>query len=354
MHLKYSSEHESENCRSIVYFLDRATSPQAETIVRDLCWRAKYVDPLNRAFVLAQTFHAFLPEHLRSLFPKDTLGLVDLPSTPQGKKEHKDLAIVTVIGPELKALLRILGKLPTAMADQKSGDYSYWFAKVARPNNTSLDIVLTVVAEQRNVPCALAVDHILADFDARLIMLIGIAGGVYGKVNLGDVVYALQVYDYEGCRLEMVKYLWFLHKLIKRPRPRFWNTSRRINVAMQQFDERQMRQILHESMRNVNPDELPSEWRDLEPKVHLGSVAAGEKLIADGSLKRMRWIVDDLIRAGTMEDSGFAQAAEHNKVEWCIFRGVSDFANPRKDDKWQATAALSASAAGITAAKMLL
>jgi nucleoside phosphorylase len=72
-------------------------------------------------------------------------------------------------------------------------------------------------------------------------------------------------------------------------------------------------------------------------------MAAGERLIADGSLAEMRtW--DGRILAGDQEDSGFAQACDFNKTAWCVFRGISDHGDPLKNKNWHFAAALTAAA----------
>jgi nucleoside phosphorylase len=100
-------------------------------------------------------------------------------------------------------------------------------------------------------------------------------------------------------------------------------------------------------MQSSKALDLPKEWRQKNPSIHDGTIAAGEKLIADGSLKRW-YRIDQEVRAGAMEDSGFAQAAEANHVAWCIFRGISDYGDPTKGKEWQFACALAAAAAGIT------
>jgi nucleoside phosphorylase len=284
---------------------------------------------------------------MRAAFPAEKLGLSEMERVIKPAKEKKHVAIVTVIGKELQAVLRAVGRVPSDRPDQKSGDFSYWFARIDRPSNTPLSVVITIVSEPRNVPAAIAVDHLVVEFEVGLLMLVGIAAGVRGLVKLGDVVYGHKVYDYEGVRLEIIRW-WIFYLFRPRPRPKEWNVSRKVNVARQQFDVKRMCQLWTELMQNAVPSDLPKDWTFVTPAFKDGTIAAGEKLMADGSLYRMYRRVVEEIRAGAMEDSGFVQAAEANEITWCIFRGIADFGDQHKSDSWHLAAAIAAAAAAIT------
>jgi nucleoside phosphorylase len=340
-----------EDCRAILHFLKE--SPQAKSVelikralTQDLCWRIPKVRVAERAVILAEAWHQLLPDDIRAVFPASSLGIEELSQATRQQKERRDVGIVTVIGPELLAVLRAMGRLANDRPDQKSGSFSYWFGKVERVNDVPLSIVVTVVAEPRNVPAALAVAQLLRDFDVGLLLLTGICAGVRGKVGLGDVVWARVVYDYEGARLERTGPwpFWFFRR---RARPREWNAPKRVLVAMQQYDPPNMHRLWKQLMQDLRSEDLPEDWSSRVPSMHSGTIAVGEKLIADGSLRRMFRRVDQEIRAGAMEDSGFAQAAEAYGVPWCIFRGVSDHADPLKGDKWRNASAVAAAAAAI-------
>ena len=103
-------------------------------------------------------------------------------------------------------------------------------------------------------------------------------------------------------------------------------------------------------MSQFEADKLPGEYaQDFVPSLHnRATIAAGEKLFADGSLRRMCKSADQRIRAGDQEDSGFAQAAGSKTINWCIFRGICDYGDPGKGKHWQRIAALAAASAAVT------
>jgi nucleoside phosphorylase len=87
---------------------------------------------------------------------------------------------------------------------------------------------------------------------------------------------------------------------------------------------------------------LSAEWKST---YHSGVILAGEKLIADGSLDEKRKEFHDRIRAAEMEGAGFARLCKEHDIPFLIFRGVSDYGTPEKDNLWQATSALAAATA---------
>jgi nucleoside phosphorylase len=348
-------EEKTCSCRAISHFLHTLEFPveydsAREMILRDLCSRVGELQPLERAIVLAETLQSLLPKRMRATFDAARLGLNEFEGLRREKKEKRNVGIVTVIGAELRGVLTVLGRPLDAEPDERSGEFSYWFAEIQRPHQDALRVVVTMIAEARNVPCAIAVEHLLNDYDLDVVILVGIAAGPREKVKLGDVVYADQVYDYEEYRLELMRVLGFVTNIRRaRPRPQYISTRKQIKVALERFDPKKFSGCFTESLSRVADDLLPKQYaRSTTPNVMDGTIAAGEKLIADGSLKRMRRRIDERIRAGAMEDSGFAQVAESKRLPWCIFRGISDYGDPRKENGWQFVAALGAACAAMT------
>lgn len=343
-----------ESCLAITHFLEVYEDDQIirETVLKDLCWRVSNLNQFDRYIVLAQAFQKLLPSSLKEEFPKEILDCDKAIELARNEKEFKDVGIVAVIGVELNAVLRALGIDNEKGADQQYGGYSYWFAELERPNHKPLKVVVTLVAEPLNVPCAIAVGHLLSYFNVDLLMLIGTGAGVEGKVKLGDVVCADRIFYFEYARLEIKKKYFGLKKsVIIRPRPQYENVKTEVLTALELNKEKKMQELFNRLIQDVNSDELPKEPNN-EPELHKGTIAVGEKLMADGSLKKMYDDVDEKIRAGAMEDCGFAKVAESKGIQWCIFRGINDYGDTDKDegnrDEWQLASALAASAAGIS------
>lgn len=348
-----------DSCRSISHFLGMYRGSDAESIakrdilLKDLLWRISRLNAVDKAVVMLESWYNLLPDQIRNQFPPESLRIEDFYSSVRsGKKHKKDVGIVTIIKPELKAVLLALNHEELEKADAVSGPFHYWYGEIKRTYYRPLSVVVTMVGEARNVPCAIAVEHLLSDFELDLLVMTGIAAGTpKGKVKLGDVVSAERVYDYEHVRLELSKLPSRSgRKSIRMPRPLFLEVRKDIQMDLELYNEKKLQEYFRELVDRVDASELPEETIDKEfkPALHKGTIAAGEKLFADRSLRKMYRLADQRIRAGDQEDSGFAQVAEIKQLPWCIFRGICDYGDPMKSDEWHFASSLSAAAASIT------
>lgn len=343
-----------DSCKAISYYIGQLEHDHQkcaeikDILLKDLCWKIKPLDPLNKATILANAWYQALPAILRSDYPPEAMGFSQFETLMKQKRESKDIAIITVIGKELEAVLLVFGRMPSEPPDQRSGEFAYWFGEIKRHKDRPLSVVITMVAEPLNVPCAIAVEHLLGDFNIGILTLVGIAAGVKDRVKLGDVVFADKVYDYENVRLEVnSRFFGLLNIFKKRPRPKNFNITKEVKVAYHRYDDKLMKTFFRNLMGTVSCENISKEIQTNIPSFHKGTIAAGEKLIADGSLKKMYKIVDQEIRAGAMEDSGFAQVAEIKKIPWCIFRGIVDYGDGCKSNDWHLASALAAASAAF-------
>jgi len=348
-----SNEDLAESCRSMVHFVGKHADDDDQSVrdalLRDLCWKAQRVDPFDRAKVLAEVGYELLPRAVRSTFSSGRMRMDELRALRSGHKRKKDIGIVTALGKEMRMLLLALGR-PDGLdrEDERIGNFNYWYADVDRGGRPKLSVVTTMVGRPRNVPCAIAVDHLLRTFDVDLMLMVGIAAGPKDKVKLGDVVYGEGVYDYEHKRLELRDIIGkVLRKKVELPRPLWIDIEDVVRFALQRFEGKPMAETFAALLREIDSAQLPATEVG-QPSVRNGTIGAGEKLIADGSLPRMRKIVDERIRAVDQEDSGFAQACKANGMPWCVFRGICDYGDPGKGDKWHAVASLAASVAAVS------
>ncbi|MCX6827761.1 MAG: hypothetical protein NT002_00515 [candidate division Zixibacteria bacterium] len=293
-----------------------------------------------------ETWFDLLPSELKREFEGHTLKDESLEGVKRLLRREIDVAIVTVKECERAAVLLVFGDSPTRAADRIEGNLHLWESKVARTKQSSLRIVTTLIADPGNVSCAVATQGLISTYNAKLILLVGIAAGPQEKVKLGDVVCPDRVYDYEHVRLEVAE-LFGLKLLVPRlrPRPRYERTELRFRAQIEIMDIGAIRREIAMYIASLEPHQKP-QGLDLSfsPSLHRGTVAAGEKLIADGRLSRMYKRVDQQIRAGAQEDYGFASVGEFWGIPWCIFRGISDYGDRKKKDDWQTVAAISAAA----------
>jgi nucleoside phosphorylase len=153
-------------------------------------------------------------------------------------------------------------------------------------------------------------------FQAQIALFVGIAGGIK-DVQRGDVVVARKVYNYEAGKVAKD----FL------PRPEVWSGNYAL-VQRARADARNKTWL----------ERLPRPAPDPSPRVLLGALAAGEKVVASTKSSVYHLLQKNYsdALAVEMEGHGFLDAVQANhKVQGLVIRGISDLI----DDKLAADTA---------------
>lgn len=182
----------------------------------------------------------------------------------------------------------------------------------------------------------------------RCVVTCGIAGGVptpgrTRPLRLGDVVVATSIVDYGHVRSVDGR------DELRRPPPRgpSYDLLRAVNVLR---------------ARALHGDRPWDTWLDMRsrpslasfarppgarggtrPEIHYGPVASGDRLLRDAR-ERDRLAAEHRVLAVEMEASGIAVAAALHGIDWFMIRGIADFCDGAKDDRWHPYASLAAAA----------
>lgn len=184
-------------------------------------------------------------------------------------------------------------------------------------------LVVWPVEAMGNVAAGVAARNAVALLNPPLLVLTGITGGIEDKGrSLGDVVVPDQiVYSELGkIRAGATARRWEVY----RPSLEFRTAARR--VASQPW---------WSPLAEPRPDGTTA-----HPAVHFGVVLSGEKVIADDAHR------DELVSAWPksigieMESFGAALAMYESEDQplFGVVKAISDWANPKKDDRWRAYA----------------
>ena len=310
-------------------------------LFEDLCGKTKELNEIKRLLLLAPGLISILPENFGEMLKNENFEIHNIYFLSDKLKEHRNIGIITALKKELECVLLALNLPKNSPPDRDSGNFSYWFSKIEREDKESLSVVATIINQPRNVPAVIAVEHLLNHFTIDLMIFIGIAAGPSEKVKLGDFVISDRVYDYEHVRSELIK-----GKIVEKPRPLYIELNNKIRNYLGTFDENNMLSLFNELIDEIPKNDLPKvDLKSINPSYHRGTIIAGERLFADGRMKELRETVDERIRACDQEDSGFVQACEFRGIDWCIFRGISDYGDPSKNKEWHSLASLSAASA---------
>lgn len=261
------------------------------------------------------------------------------------KRKKVDIGIITALPDiELPALLKVFNIDPHAKEDESLENYRYWFSTInPLKAKKDLSVVITSIGTSGNISSYAATNALIQNFNPDLLLFVGIAAGLEEKVDLVDVVISEKIIGYEPGRLTPngVEH-----------RPQYEHPPQHIlqdvRFFTQQVDKNLWFDLFNKLQKTLSSDQLPSDTTTLTPRMHLASIASGEKLFANGSLTVIRKKYDEGIRAGEMEGLGFSMASDKYKIPWIIIRGISDFGNPltkegRLKDRYHHSAANSAS-----------
>ena len=238
-----------------------------------------------------------------------------------------DFLIITALLKEQEAVLRQLANYQKA----QEADFPTYYRATLKTSSESDQrnpvVVVTALTQMGNTPAAVRTTQCIQHLKPRYVLIVGIAGGIKGKVNLGDVVVSNQIIYYEY-------------------------TKETPAISEQRIEAGLVDALLLDRAMNCDTGwhTLIRAKRPTNPKsteisqVHFGPIASGEKVIADADrvneLKRLH----SKLAAIEMESFGVAAAAAQSdsRPRFIAIRGISDYADDAKNDDWHEYAADSA------------
>lgn len=229
-------------------------------------------------------------------------------------QRRADFVVITPLEEEREAVLRRLPgarKLP-ALDDDVHVYYEVWLPLEAnQKEEEGYRVIVCSPVRMGRVEASSLATHAFRLFRPNYVLVVGIAGGIKDEVELGDVLIAAQVVDYE------------LQKVTDQgahPRYRVYDPDRRLLARAQHLDGWQT------SIEVTRPVVGVSKRR-------VGSVASGDKVLAQANaLSALRETWPKLI--GVEMEAGGVHVAAQAAVPSCgvlMIRGVSDLADEDKD-----------------------
>lgn len=265
-----------------------------------------------------------------------------------GRQPHVDIGILTVIPAELDAALRVLD-LKRCPKDEDTGTI-YWEGSV-HSELTGHDhrVVLSCIGEAGNPSAAAAATELLQKYKPRLLLLMGIAAGIRGKVKIGDVVLSERIVGYEPAAL--VKAADSSDQVD--PRPEMDRIPHRIMQDVVVYQQQQDESRLEAVFRRIGGEfPTPPAGKEEEYAEHVATairargttIGSGEKLLRNpDKIKTLRSLHGKLDTV-EMEAGGVVAAARRMNVLWLIVRSISDFGDEFKNDAFHTFASKAAAA----------
>lgn len=246
----------------------------------------------------------------------------------------------------------------------------YLIGEIPSSNGGKHYVALAIVADMGNNMAATRVTLLLEHFpNLESIIMVGIAGGVPNPlkaeehVRLGDIVISDKkgVIQYDNDKetenevehrhsprppdsvlLETVRHLEVDRIEGKRP----WNKY--INYGLEQLlisrppgDEDVLTSSDDPKIKIDHPEDIDRIKN--EPRIFLGAIASANKLLKNS--KKRDYLRENFgVKAVEMESSGVADATWNHRIGYLSVRGICDYCDSNKGDKWQKYAAVIAAA----------
>lgn len=247
------------------------------------------------------------------------------------KKGPIDFAIITALKLERDAVLKRLDDGYEQVQEDEE-PLTYYYGHVTIPSSGErYTVVVVMLLKMGNDEAAVATTRLIHRWQPQHVLMVGIAGGVPGKVALGDVIVADSIYYYELAKLTP--------KGDER-RPEDFVTSRLLYGRSKAYEASEWKGEIGIERPGVVAPEAPT------PEACFGVIAAGEKVIADRKALSKLLKANPRVIAVAMEGAGLARAAlsQNPPPAFLEVRGVCDYADEHKNDDWQPYAANAASA----------
>jgi len=264
-----------------------------------------------------------LESAIRGLGDRQAMDLVR-----QVEDESVDFAIVVALPKELSAVRKFFPEL-VRVSHKSTSTRTYYRGTVPTAGGGSYRVVVTMLPSIGNLQAAHATADLIREWNPRFFLINGIAGGLSRQnQDYGDVVASESVLYYEHAKVRPDGH--------DRRSKQFLADPNLVDAILN------LTNVAWKKRLPPRPDANPGD--ELRPRIHVGPIASGEKVIAAvEAANDLRSAHANLI-AVEMESAGVASAAfgAVKKVGFLTIRAICDFADASKDDRWHEYAAQSA------------
>ena len=261
------------------------------------------------------------------------MDIVELQKNMQNNETSPkiDVLLVTALAEERDALLRIVN--PTTQENIDGSLIVFRGSISSKKHGKSLQIAIMMLSQMGNVEAGNSTSKAIGQLHPDYIFMVGIAGGVRGKINLGDLLISTDIIYYEPAKLTPEG---------SQIRQRSIPADSAIIRCAQNYIDTGWKELI-----GIAP---PDHSRENEfPEIHFSPIAVGEKVIADGSQIECLLRINPNIAGVEMESYGVATAANNDlsRPRFISIRAICDYADSTKNDQWHSYACAAAAAYAI-------
>lgn len=257
-----------------------------------------------------------------------------------------EVVVLTVIPIELQAARAALGLGEASYRTFPGGTHYYTGTFESQRLGHRCSVALGCIGMAGNIGAAGATADAIRVFRPQVLLLMGIAAGMRGKIKIGEVVFSERVVGYESAALvagpEGSQAL--------QPRPTMPEPSHRLIQDVTFYNPQAER--LNQRFDTIGGSfPVAPAGQEEQYQKHVAAsigarsttIASGEKLLRTPEfLRDIREHQHGRTDTGEMEAVGFAQTCNRERVDWLVIRGISDFGDEFKDDSFHRFASYAA------------
>lgn len=263
----------------------------------------------------------------------------------RSSRQSADVVVLNVIATELEATLEAFDFNIGQKRKLSSGTLVWTGSLRSSVAQQEFGVAVGCVARAGNPDTAEIAGELIRRFRPRLVLLVGIAAGIRGRARIGDVVLSSTVFGYEPSALVRRG-----GRRVAVPRPVSTPLPHAINQELAAYLAMARKVAPRGGTQGpiTAPPGLETEYAEhVAEKTAIieGVIASGEKLLRDATfLTELRTRGHGRIEAGDMESAGLVTACTKAGTPWLVVRGISDFGDDLKDDRFHLLASRSAAA----------
>jgi nucleoside phosphorylase len=240
-----------------------------------------------------------------------------------------DVLIVTALPQEREAVLHLLDNFQPVQVGQSPICYTCTLPT----NSGEYKVAVTQLSQMGNVGAGIHATQAIGELNPTCVLMVGIAAGIRGRANLGDVIVSTQVHYYEQTK--------------QTPRG---PEHRPISIPADPLLLHSAQNCDEINWRNLIAAEVPQHRETGSPRARFGPFAVGDKVVADKNYASGLMELHPKLIGVEMESYGIAAAAASapTRPRFLAIRGISDFADEQKDDSYRRYASSTAAAFAIS------
>lgn len=258
-----------------------------------------------------------------------------------------DIVVVTVIPAEL-AEARSVFRVGEPLKDA-NGTVYYQGAIESKRAKRFYSIVVICIGEPGNSAAAVAATEAIRMFEPKALFLSGIGGGIRKKTKIGDAVFSERVVAYEPAAVAGGKRRPRLEPRPDTERPSYSMTQDLVSWLSDKDRTSRMHARFAELGKKPRAKKgqaaIYRENVSTPVSTRAETIASGEKLIRNESKLFQLQQLHGKIKVVEMEAAGLIEACRRAGKPWLVVRGISDFGDELKDDRFHPYASLTAAIA---------